>query len=239
MQSDLALDESMPAIPEAKWESETMSDAEVLAGGLHALRAGGRFCDIMLMAGDQSFPAHQVVLSTASASFSRYIASNAQKLKLTKDAASEINKSESALACPGLEVPQALKLEFECITEPSAMNIMLSHVYGQEIQRDQWPASLKVNLDVLRLAVCLHLPRLQVRAEEWLTQNVTGANFADIIAACNELELYTLQDHISCLFHEVGKRSAPECFEEPPVKRRIRGKRTSLGGEISKQGISS
>jgi len=239
VQSDLDHDESMPAIPEAEWESETMSDAEVLAGGLYALRAEGRFCDIMLMVGDKSFPAHQVVLSTASVSFSRYIAKNAQKLKLIEDAVPKINETGSTPACPGLEVPQALKVEFECITEPRAMDIMLSHVYGQEIPRNQWPAQLKVNLDVLRLAACLHLPRLQARADEWLILNVTVSNFADIVAVCNELELHTLQKDIFRLFREVEKRPAPECFEDHPPKRRIRGKRTSLGGEISKQSSSS
>jgi len=131
------------------------------------------FYDIFLVAGKSRFPAHQVVLASASPKLREAVAQ-------ARAAAGDQTGQE-----PELHLPSTCTIE--------AIGALLDFMYGLSSYQ---ASSEETNTEVLRLATLFELPSLQQAAACWLSQELTVENVIPRLAVCEEFGLKELSEKI-------------------------------------------
>jgi len=143
--------------------------------GLREFYRKGEFSDVILRCAEQSFPAHKVVLASASSVFKEGLAG--------RTGGSAAEKEEVRVA--GIENPEAVK-------------VMLDYVY--QIEDEAWdkynPKTQEINKDVLRIAQNFALPGLTQRAMHWLAKDLTTGNVVERLTICDDFGLVDLREKI-------------------------------------------
>lgn len=168
-----------------------------LAKGVQLLYQSGEFCDVIIVAAGERFPAHRSVLAAASEGVRDF---------LREQATTAISESslEGAAGTSGTAVEArdagpaslgAAELHLSGISHGAAVRLLLEHIYGLAARGadDFEPGSEDVNKDVLRLAQRLRLPRLEEQASRWLARDgLTSANVVQRLVTCQGFELTDL-----------------------------------------------
>merc|ERR1719414_269067 len=146
--------------------------------GLRELLDRSELCDIVLVAGGQSLPAHQAVLAAVSSTFHECLVQLGP------------GEGSSSAGMTGA-APEPLVLRLEDVSHPEAVEAMLSCIYGPRAgaSAEYNPGSDQVNRDVLRLAQRFQIARLQDDASQWLTRGLTTANVLERLIVCEEFGL--------------------------------------------------
>jgi len=144
-------------------------------GGLRTLLDRREFCDVILVGGGQSFPAHSLVLAAVSLSFKQQIQQEHAK---------------------GAQLPVTIHLSD--ISHAEAVQDMLACIYGPfgiETKESFCKTEL-ANKDALQLARAYQIPQLQEQVSRWLSQNLTSHNILGRLVLCEEFGLVTVRDTI-------------------------------------------
>jgi len=155
-------------------------------GGLRMLLDRSELCDIVLVAGGQSFMAHRAVLAAVSSSFHEC---------LTQLGSGHGVPGSSASAALELQ-PLALKLDD--ISNPEAVRAMIDCIYGLPAgaPREYNPSSEDANRDILRLAQRFQIAQLEDDASRWLTQGLSTANVLHRLVTCEEFGLTDVRERV-------------------------------------------
>jgi hypothetical protein len=166
----------MKAVPlTVKLGHQNTQHKDSLANGLREFYRRGEFADVLLVCAERSFPAHKVVLASASAIFREGLAG--------RHGDAENGREEVRVA--GVENPEAVK-------------IMLDYVYqtDSDVREDYNPRTQDINTDVLRIAQNFALPGLTQRAMHWLAKDITTGNVVGRLSICDDFGLVDLREKI-------------------------------------------
>jgi hypothetical protein len=130
-------------------------DAAELTKGLQTLQAQGLLCDILLSAGGEHMPAHQVVLASASSALRGLIMDGMEELGI-------VASGEKAAAA----TTHTLELELRGVESAEAVRVLLDFLYGRPLLANR-KLSAEACRDVLHLASELCLPSLQDQGLLW------------------------------------------------------------------------
>lgn len=146
----------------------------IVLQGLRGLFARGELCDVRLVAGGESFPAHAAVLAAASGAF--------RELLLRKS---------SEQAAPFI-------VELAGVSHAESVRSMLSCMYGSEdgSAAGYNPSSNGVNRDILQLAQRFQIPQLEAEAAQWLAKGLNTSNVLERLIVCEEFGLTPVRDKI-------------------------------------------
>lgn len=152
-------------------------------GALRQLLDRTQFCDVVLVAGGQSFSAHSLVLAAVSACFQQQI------------------QEAYAKGVPGLVAGldrQPVTVHLNNVSHPEAVQDMLDCIYGPFSMDSKEPHSKteQANRDVLQLAQAYKIPPLTHQASLWLAQNLTTQNVLGRLAICEEFGLAEVREKI-------------------------------------------
>lgn len=153
--------------------------------GLRGFLEKQEFCDVVLIAGGQSFFAHRTVLAAVSMSFHECL------MRLAS------NRCTTGLA--GGPNSNALVLKLDDITHPEAVQAMLDRIYESNEGggvKDYHPTTDEVNWDVLRLAQRFQIAQLQDHASQWLAKGLTTSNVPQRLVTCEEFGLNEVREKI-------------------------------------------
>lgn len=148
---------------------------DCLANGLREFYRRGEFADVLLLCAERTFPAHKVVLASASSVFKEGLAG--------RTGGTGTEKEEVRVA--GIENPEAVKF-------------MLDYVYqtDAEVWEEYNPRTQEINKDVLRIAQNFALPGLTQRAMHWLAKDLTTGNVVERLTICDDFGLVDLRERI-------------------------------------------
>jgi len=151
-------------------------------GGLRDLLDRKELCDISLVVGDQSFPAHSMVLAAASPSFCNLI--QEQRVKGLRGFVAGVDRT-------------ALDIVLGSVA-PEAVQDMLDCIYGPFSDATKEPAckTEAANRDSIMLAQSFQIPQLQDQASRWLIRNLTTQNVLARLAICEEFALMDVREKI-------------------------------------------
>lgn len=158
-----------------KLQAQSMESKYSLAKCLREFYRRGEFADVLLVCAERTFPAHKVVLASASDVFKEGLAG--------RHGHSGMEREEVRVA--GIENPEAVKF-------------MLDYVYqtDSEVWEDYNPMTQEINKDVLRIAQNFALPGLTQRAMHWLAKDLTTGNVVERLTICDDFGLTDLRDRI-------------------------------------------
>jgi len=209
---------SPPWHPQVSIEPENTENCNNLAERICHFFDHREFCDMHLMVGDESFPAHQVMLASMSPNFEKFL----QQLRArTGSTNTSLQASDDAVGglltvMPEDPAPSAtsdsaeagakeafnmrnLKLRVHDVTFSEAVKILLSYIYRAGTGDESWvynPSRVEVNKDVLHLARQLHLTYLHEHAARWLARGLTTKNCVERLVMCEEFGLHQLRNKI-------------------------------------------
>jgi len=152
-----------------------------MAEGLRLLLDRNELCDVVLVAGGQSFAAHRAVLAAVSSSFHECLV----QLGTGEGAAVGQDSDSLVLKLDDVATPEAVRTMLDCIYGP-----------GPGAAREYNPPSEEVNRDVLRLAQRFQILQLQEDASRWLARGLSTANVLDRLLACEEFGLTEVRERI-------------------------------------------
>jgi hypothetical protein len=180
--------------------------------GLRSLLQESELCDIVLVAGGQSFPAHLVVLAAVAPKFNDRMQQSADPsadasaapASQCADGASAMDDQQctSATEAPPTVVAgcegQKSELRLDKISHPEAVRAMLDCIYGAGAAGagEYNPSSDEVNCDVLRLAQQFQIAPLLDQSSKWLLRNLSTTNALERLQACEEFGLVDVRDKI-------------------------------------------
>merc|ERR1712232_1094713 len=147
------------------------------------------------MGAEQSFPAHKVVLASASSVFKEGLAGRTGGL----------GTEQEEVRVAGIENPEAVKF-------------MLDYVYqaDSEVWEDYNTRTQEINKDVLRIAQNFDLPGLTQRAMYWLVKDLTTANVVERLTICDDFGLVDLRERILEQL-TVDKKALAEVATSPQI----------------------
>lgn len=160
-----------------------------LVEGLRGLWEQGELCDVTLMAGGASFPAHQAILAAVSPTFHEC---------LTKVSCEEEDPEVEDAEPEAKKFKKTLVMSLDDISHPEAVQAMLDCIYGPKggQANSYQPSTEDVNRDVLRLAQRFKIFKLQDQASRWLTSNLSTANVLQRLGVCEEFGLSEVRGKI-------------------------------------------
>jgi hypothetical protein len=144
-------------------------------GGLRELLDKNQFCDVVLVAGGQSFSAHSMVLAASSAGFCQQI----QQEHLTG-----YNRKPLTIHLSNVSHPEAVQDMLECIYGPCTDS------------REPCCKTESSNRDAIQLAQVYSIPQLQEQASRWLARGLTTHNVLVRLAICEEFGLFDVREKI-------------------------------------------
>jgi len=149
--------------------------------GLRLLLEKGELCDVILVAGGQSFYAHRSVLASVSRSFHELLM-----------------RLGSTGGLPGGLDAKPLLLRLDEVSHPVAVQAMLDCIYGPFAgpPREYGPQTEEANRDVLRLAQRFQLAQLKDQAARWLAVGLTTANVLERLSICEEFGLTDVREKV-------------------------------------------
>jgi len=155
-----------------------------IVGGLRLLLEKSELCDIILIAGGQSFLAHRAVLAAVSASFHECLM--------------HVGSSEGTSGLAGGTDSQSLVLKLDDICHPEAVQAMLDCIYGPcaGAPLEYNPSTEDANRDVLRLAQRFQVSQLEDQASQWLIKGLSTANVLERLVTCEEFGLVEVREKI-------------------------------------------
>jgi len=144
-------------------------------GGLRTLLDRREFCDVILIAGGQSFPAHSLVLAAVSPSFQQQIQQEHGK---------------------GEQLPVTIHLSD--ISHAEAVQDMLTCIYGPFLieTKEFFCKTELANRDALQLARAYQIPQLQEQVSRWLSHSLNSHNILGRLVLCEEFGLVAVRNTI-------------------------------------------
>jgi len=163
---------------------DQLSGGATEGGSLRQLMDRKEFCDVILVAGGQSFSAHSLALAAVSACFYEQIQE-------------EYAKGVAGFVA-GLD-RQPVTIHLNNVSHPEAVQDMLDCIYGpftMEAHKEPHSKTESANRDVLQLARSYSIPPLTHQASMWLVQNLTTQNVLGRLAICEEFGLLEVREKI-------------------------------------------
>lgn len=162
---------------------DPMCGGAIEGGGLRSLLERKEFCDLILVAGGQSFSAHSLVLAAVSPSFHHQIQQE------------HANGEYGVVAGMGRK---AVTIHLDNVSHAEAVQDMLACIYGPfgiDI-KDSFCKTELANRDALQLAQSYQIPQLQEQVSRWLVQNLTTQNVLGRLVLCEEFGLIEVREKI-------------------------------------------
>lgn len=152
--------------------------------GLRDLVNKNELCDVILVAGDQSFVAHRAALAAVSPGFHECLM--------------RMGCNEGMMPGLGGANAKPMVVKLDDVSHPEAVQAMLDCIYGQVSgsSKEYSPSSEDANRDVLRLAERFQISQLQDQAARWLARNLSTANVLERLLACEEFGLTDVREKI-------------------------------------------
>jgi hypothetical protein len=152
-------------------------------GGLRDLLDRKELCDIVLVVGSHSYPAHSMVLAAASPNLCQLI--HAQRAQGVRGFVAGLDRV-------------ALDIHLGSVTHPEAVQDMLDCIYGPFTDATKEPAckTEAANRDSIMLATSFQIPLLLEQASRWLIRNLNTQNVLTRLAICEEFQLVEVREKI-------------------------------------------
>lgn len=162
---------------------DQLSGCVVDASGFQALLDRAELCDVLLVVGDQCFPAHSLVLAATSPAFHQQLQQ-------------ERNKGGYDMIEPQDRKP--VTIHMQNVSHKEAVQDMIARIYEPLVinAEETFCRTENANRDALVLAQTYQIPQLQNQVSRWLLRDLTSHNVLERLAICEEFGLGEVREKL-------------------------------------------